>query len=72
MPLSKTDTYTTDYIYNLPEGQRAELIDGQVYNMAPTNRIHQELVMQLSTTINNHVKKTMAHVMSFRHPLQFS
>ena len=57
MPLIKTGTYTTDYIYNLPEGQRAELIDGQVYDMAPPNRMHQELVMQLSAAINNHVKK---------------
>ena len=35
MPLPKYDAYTTDYIYSLPEGKRAELIDGIVYDMAP-------------------------------------
>ena len=35
MPLPKENTYTTDYIYSLPEGQRAELIDGVIYDMAP-------------------------------------
>lgn len=33
MPFSKENTYTTDYIYSLPEGQRAELIDGVIYDM---------------------------------------
>ena len=33
MPLPKENTYTTDYIYSLPEGQRAELIDGVIYDM---------------------------------------
>lgn len=47
MPLPKSDAYTTDYIYALPEGQRAELIDGQIYDMAPPNLIHQELVSEL-------------------------
>lgn len=26
--------YTIDDIYNLPDGQRAELIDGELYRMA--------------------------------------
>ena len=33
MPFSKENTYTTDYIYSLPEGQRAELSDGVIYDM---------------------------------------
>ena len=45
MPSAKKETYTIDYIYALPEGQRAEPIDGVVYDMAPPNRIHQEIVM---------------------------
>ena len=32
MPLSKESSFTTDYIFSLPEGQRAELIDGVVYD----------------------------------------
>lgn len=31
----KESIYTIDDIYALPDGQRAELIDGQIYNMAP-------------------------------------
>lgn len=33
MALPKENLLTTDYIYLLPEGERAELIDGQVYTM---------------------------------------
>ena len=57
MPLPKENTYTTDYIYSLPEGQRAELIDGVIYDMAPPNRLHQELVMNLSTEIRESISK---------------
>ncbi len=38
MPLIQERTYTTEDIYVLPEGQRAELIDGQIYDMAPSMR----------------------------------
>mgnify|MGYP001067192287 CR=1 FL=1 len=37
--------HTIEDIYNLPEGQRAELIDGELYMMATPNRIQQRLVM---------------------------
>ncbi|MGN0413974.1 MAG: Uma2 family endonuclease [Agathobacter sp.] len=57
MPLQNENIYTTDYIYNLPEGQRAELINGVVYNMAPPNRLHQDIVMSLSAEICNYIKK---------------
>ena len=43
MPLPKESSYTTDYIFSLPEGQRAELIDGVVYDMAPPSRLHQKI-----------------------------
>lgn len=56
MPLPKTQTYTIDDIYALPDGERAELIDGQMYMMAPPNRMHQELVQELSRTIGNYIK----------------
>ena len=57
MPLSKENTFTTKYIYSLPEGKRAELIDGVIYDMAPPNRLHQELVMNLSAEIRDYIKK---------------
>lgn len=49
------DIYTIDYIYSLPDGKRAELIDGQIYNMAPPARTHQRLVSQLNVKIVNHI-----------------
>ena len=42
MPLLKENTYTIEDIYALPEGERAELIDGQIYYMAPPSRKHQQ------------------------------
>jgi len=56
MPLLKEDTYTSEDYWRLPDGQRAELIAGRLYNMAPPSRIHQELVMELSSTIRNYVR----------------
>ena len=37
MPLPQREDYTIEDIYALPEGTRAELIDGQIYYMAPEN-----------------------------------
>ena len=56
MPLLKNDTYTIDDIYALPEGKRAEIIDGQIYDMAPPSYQHQRLVMELSATLRNYIK----------------
>lgn len=56
MPLPHKQVYTSEDYWNLPDGQRAELIDGKLYAMAPPNRIHQELVMELSTTIRQYIK----------------
>lgn len=56
MPLSQEKLYTVEDIYNLPEGTRAELIDGQIYYMAPPSRKHQRITVELSTIINNYIK----------------
>ncbi len=56
MPLLKEQIYTTDYIYSLPDGQRAELIDGKIYNMAPPTRKHQRIITELATIINQYIK----------------
>ena len=57
MPLPKNNSYTTDYIYSLPEGQRAELIDGVVYDMAPPSRIHQITLNYINMQIYNYIEK---------------
>ena len=54
--LSKEHSYTTQDIDALPEGKRAELINGQIYNMAPPSYLHQRLVMELSATIRDYIK----------------
>lgn len=56
MALAKENSYTIEDIYTLPDGQRAELIDGTMYMMAPPKRIHQEIVIELSTVINTYIK----------------
>ncbi len=38
------ETYTIDDIYALPEGERAELIDGQIYYLATPSRTHQRIL----------------------------
>ncbi len=57
MPLPKSNHYTIEDIYALPEGQRAELIDGQIYDMAPPNRTHQKIVSQLTKIIGQHIDR---------------
>ena len=54
--LSKEHSYTTQDIDALPEGKRAELINGQIYNMVSPNYIHQHLVMELSGTIHEYIR----------------
>lgn len=54
---AKDIKYTIEDFYALPEGTRAELIDGVIYDMAPSPlRIHQEISMELSATIFNYIK----------------
>jgi len=55
MSLPKEQTYTIDDIYALPEGTRAELIDGNIYYMAPPSRMHQEILGRLYQKIANYI-----------------
>lgn len=57
MPLANQRISTIEDIYSLPGGQRAELIDGQMYMMAPPSRQHQEIVGELFGTIREYIKK---------------
>ncbi len=56
MPLPRQQIYTLEDIYSLPDGKRAELIDGKIYSMAPPSRMHQELIMELSATLRDYIK----------------
>ena len=48
--------YTVKDIYALPEGERAELINGQIYYMAPPSRSHQRVCGKLYQTIVNYIE----------------
>lgn len=56
MPTVDNRIYTIEDIESLPEGERAELIDGKIYYMASPRLVHQRLLMELSTIINNYIK----------------
>ena len=53
--LARSDIYTEDDYYNLPENVRAELIDGQFYDMAAPSRIHQKILNTVNNTIFNYI-----------------
>lgn len=53
--MPKEDFYTIEDIYALPDGERAELIDGQIYFMAPPKRQHQRVVLNLSRKIADYI-----------------
>ena len=54
MPLLN-DHYTSEDYWNLPEEERAELINGKFYDMAPPSRIHQKLVSRLTALFNQYI-----------------
>ena len=55
MPLPQREDYTVEDIYALPEGTRAELIDGQIYYIAPPSRRHQNLLFSISRVITDYI-----------------
>ena len=54
--LRQEKAYTIDDIYSLPDGERAELIDGKIYYMAPPNTKHQRLVHFFDREIGNYIQ----------------
>ena len=58
MALDSNKLYTIDDIMDLPEGERAELIDGQIYYMACPNTIHQGLLRELAFRFLSYQRST--------------
>ena len=56
MALPQENIHTIDDIYALPDGERAELIDGQIYYMAPPSRKHQRILGEIYATIREYIK----------------
>lgn len=55
--LKKDELYTINDIYALPDGERAELIDGKIYYMAPPSTRHQRLLNFINTEINIYIRE---------------
>jgi len=57
MYLPKPGNYTVRDIRSLPYGQRAELIDGQIYYMPLQSMRHKEIITKLIVIINDLITK---------------
>ncbi|MDO4339143.1 MAG: Uma2 family endonuclease [Eubacteriales bacterium] len=57
MALDTKKLYTTKDIMDLPDGVRAELIDGEIFYMATPNHTHQALLRELSFVFVSYQKK---------------
>lgn len=55
--LRKDKIYTIDDIYALPDGERAELIDGKIYYMAPPSTRHQRIISDIHYRIKDYIIK---------------
>ena len=56
MSLPDNPICTAEDYWNLPEGERAELIDGQLYALASPSRIHQEIIIELTYHFQHYIK----------------
>ncbi len=56
MDIKGSGEYTVDDIYALPDGVRAELIDGRWYDMATPGTFHQSIVAAFTTSFVNHIR----------------
>ena len=57
MASAQEKLYTINDINALPEGTRAELIDGQIYYMTPSTRAHQQLLLSISRQIADYIDR---------------
>lgn len=69
MPLLKPNTYTSEDYWNLPEGERAELIGGKLYAMAPPSLIHQRISVQLCKIFSQYIDSHHGKCQVFAAPL---
>lgn len=69
--LAQEKICTINDIYALPDGECAELIDGQIYMMAPLSRKHQTIVRELFSSINSYIKLKGGFLSLFLHHLLY-
>ena len=65
--------FTVEDIENLPDGVRAELIDGQIFYFASPRTIHQRLQAELGFGLYNYIKNRnmIGEVLFFSMPIMF-
>lgn len=61
LPGAQERIYTWEDIYALPNGERAELMDGRIYYMSPPSWTHQRISMELSNQIASYIKKNQGN-----------
>jgi Uma2 family endonuclease len=66
--LKQEHIFTVAYIETLPDGERAELIDGVVYDMAPPNTRHQAISGELYGEIRSYIKSKKGKCKVFAAP----
>ncbi|MCD8023434.1 MAG: Uma2 family endonuclease [Lachnospiraceae bacterium] len=65
----KQGEYTVDDYLALPQEQRAELIDGVIYDMAAPTYIHQAIGDRLQTLFDNYIEQKHGSCMAFTSPV---
>ena len=65
---TQTELITLEQYEALPENKRAEVFDGVIYDMASPSRIHQSLLLELSSLLNSYVKNRKGNCNVFPAP----
>ena len=68
MPALQPQLITLEQYEALPENRRAEVFDGVIYDMASPSRIHQALLLELSSLLNSYVKSRKGNCSVFPAP----
>lgn len=69
--LKHFELITIEQYEALPEDAHTEVFEGIPYNMASPSQEHQTISMELSTTINNYMKKHQGSCRVFCTPYSF-
>lgn len=68
LTLAKESMYTVEDIYRLPDKKRAELIDGEIYMMAPPSATHQRISGFLHWVITDYIRRKKGGCEAFAAP----
>lgn len=69
MPMLQEAFATADDYWNLPEGRRAELVDGVLYDMAPPSVAHQKVAGGLFRLLANHIEEIGGTCLALQAPV---